>query len=127
MYPVSTDTKDGALQMKNTLPIVMTLGGHISRCGYAYLATAVSLTLERGQYPSRALMRHLYPDVAALHSSTTAQAARNIARVVEDIWMHGDRQRLCEIAGYTVVEKPTPGELILMLANYISGGDMAAM
>ena len=113
--------------MENSLSVVMSLGGHVTRCGYAYLATAVTLTLQMGQYPARELMRTLYPQVAEIHHTTTAQAARNIARVVEDIWLYGDRARLSEIANYTVVVKPSPGELILLLSNFISGSEMSAL
>lgn len=106
--------------MKTAYSIVASISGNISRCGYAYIATATDHVLRCGIHPGD-LMHRIYPAVAEEHKTSVKLAARNIARAVEDLWDFGDRDALEKIAGHKLAAKPSPGELIVTIANYMIG------
>ena len=106
--------------MKTAYSIVASISGNISRCGYAYIATATDQVIRCGIRPGD-LMHRIYPAVAKEHRTSVKLAARNIARAVEDLWDYGDRAALEKVAGHRLVAKPSPGELIVTIANYMVG------
>ena len=95
------------------------LAGHPTRIGYRYLALAVSISIREG-YPARSLTTSLYPQVAAQSGAAASNVAREIARAVDDCWDYGDHKALELIAGWRLAEKPTPGEVIYYLTQYLS-------
>ena len=109
--------------MKNANETVTSCGGNITRCGYAYLASAAEIVARRGDYPHGKLGREVYAQVAAIHGSEKKRVSRDLARAVEDIWLHGDREMLETILRHKAVTKPSPGEMILALAIFIADGE----
>lgn len=66
------------------------------------------------------ITKRLYPVVAAKFNTTGICVERNIRTVIEYFWNNGDHQRLDEIAGFHVAQKPTAGEFISMLSFYMN-------
>lgn len=44
--------------------------------------------------------------------------SRALSRVTADIWDYGNRDKLRQIYGRSIPERPSPKELILVLAHY---------
>lgn len=109
--------------MKNAYSVARSLGGNITRCGYAYLATAADIVVSRGSYPSGKLGFEIYEKVARIHKTTPELVARNLARAIEEIWTHGDHEMLEAVLRYKAAAKPSPGEMVLALALYIAEGE----
>lgn len=40
---------------------------------------------------------------------------------------HGDRERLRDVLGHKIIDKPTPAEVMQALANYIAEGERVIM
>lgn len=109
--------------MKNPYAAVTLIAGNVTRCGYGFLSTSAEIVALRGSYPRGRLAKDVYAQVAAIHGISADLVARDVARAVEDIWEHGDRASLEMILKHKAVTKPTPGEVILALANYIAEGE----
>lgn len=109
--------------MKNPYAAVTRIAGNITRCGYGFLTSSAEVVALRGSYPRGRLATEVYAKVAAIHGTTADLVARDLARAVEDIWQHGDRAVLEKILHHKAVTKPSPGEMILALANYIVEGE----
>ena len=109
--------------MKNAYSVARSLGGNITRCGYAYLATAADVVVKRGSYPTGRLGFEIYDKVARIHNTTPELVARNLARAIEEIWTYGDRDTLEKVLRYKASTKPSPGEMVLALALYIADGE----
>ena len=58
--------------------------------------------------------------ICAMVQTSTGMSVKAISkalsRVAADIWDYGNRDKLCQIYGRPVLEKPTPKELIFVLA-----------
>lgn len=50
-------------------------------------------------------------------------AAKALSRVTTDIWDFGNRDKLRELYGRPVLERPTPKELVWVLAYYCWAGE----
>ncbi len=99
--------------------LIIRISGRPSSIGCRQLSQAVALLLQRDSFPDRSLMSDLYPQIARLNHSTTQNVARNIARAAEACWEYGDRAELERVAGRRLPEKPTPGELLFYLYQYL--------
>lgn len=105
--------------MKNALKTARSMGGNTKREGYIYLAASAEHVITIGEFPLKRLGKEVYAPVAARYKIKPTRVAREIARAVEEIWDHGDRERLEEILNRKCFEKPSPGEMILGLSMYI--------
>ncbi|WP_346026537.1 sporulation initiation factor Spo0A C-terminal domain-containing protein [Beduinella massiliensis] len=113
--------------MKNPYASTVSLGGNTSKCGYSYLASSATIIVGLDTFPRNELNEKVYKPVAAIHRTKPHLVAREIARAVEEIWEHGDREMLREVLGHKVIDKPTPAELMRALANYIAEGEKIIM
>lgn len=113
--------------MKNAFSCAVSLGGNTSKCGFTYLATSSSIVVDLGYFPRNELHEKVYKPVAAIYRTKPQLVAREIARAVEEIWEHGDRERLRDVLGHKLLDKPTPAEVIQALANYIAEGERIIM
>ncbi len=104
--------------MDNLISLIRSLGISGTYLGYYYLCTAVALVLEDHD---RLLMisKILYPKIALIHKTTPACVERDIRTVINLCWNRGDRERLCQVAGFRLQRKPTNGEFIDLLAAYL--------
>ena len=113
--------------MKNPYAAAVSLGGNTSKCGYSYLASSAAIIVGLDALPRNELSEKVYKPVAAIHRTKPHLVAREIARAVEEIWEHGDREMLREVLGHKVIDKPTPAEVMQALANYIAEGEKIIM
>lgn len=109
--------------MKDALKAAKSMGGNTKREGYIYLAASAEHVIARGEFPLKRLGKEVYAPVAARYKIKPTRVAREIARAVEEIWDHGDRERLEEVLNRKCPDKPSPGEMILGLSMYIVNED----
>lgn len=100
------------------------IGGHVTRPCYRYLVAAVRYALELEEFPRGRLTKQFYPTVARSMGydgkAAGNRVGRGIARATEDIWTYGNRERLRELAEGEWRGKPSPGELIYYLREYLA-------
>lgn len=86
--------------------------------GYHCIERSIYLALED---PERLTMltTWLYPDVAKIFHKSPKCIERNIRTVVNVCWEHSDRNFLNELAGYPLTQRPTNGQFISMIVQYI--------
>ena len=104
--------------MESLISVIRALGISGTYLGYYYVCTAVQLALED---PDCLLMisKYLYPRIALIHHTTPSCVERDIRTVINLCWTRGDRNRLCQIAGRRLQQKPSNGEFIDLLASYL--------
>ena len=95
------------------------LTGRPSSAGCRQLAQAAVLLLQMDSFPERRLMSDLYLPIAQRNRCAASSVARSLARAAEDCWQYGDRELLEHVAGRRLPEKPSPGELLLYLYQYL--------
>ncbi|WP_102410633.1 sporulation initiation factor Spo0A C-terminal domain-containing protein [Beduinella massiliensis] len=115
------------MHMRNSYATAVSLGGNTSKCGYSYLASSGEIIVGLGYFPRNELNEKVYKPVAAIYRTKPHLVAREIARAVEEIWEHGDRERLRDVLGHKIIDKPTPAEVMQALANYIAEGERVIM
>ena len=104
--------------MKEIKKLVTELSGHRGRECYYILCLAVAVALD--SQPAEPQMKQVWAEVRIRSGKNNPKTiSRALSRAVDDIWEHGARGRLCEIFGRPVEEKPSPKDVILVLAQYI--------
>ena len=76
---------------------LLNLGCSPGRKGYAYTVRALEILME-GRAIS-CINRELYSLIATESRTTILSVERNIRGFVENLWMEGDHENLCEIFG----------------------------
>ena len=104
--------------------ILHTIGipAHIK--GYAYLRSAIIMTVEDPDIINY-VTKSLYPSVAKSHHTTTSRVERAIRHAIEIAWDRGDVETLNSFFGYTISRqrgKPTNSEFIAMIADKLRMG-----
>ena len=104
--------------------ILHTIGipAHIK--GYAYLRSAIIMTVEDPDIINY-VTKSLYPSVAKSHHTTTSRVERAIRHANEIAWARGDVATLNSFFGYTISRqrgKPTNSEFIAMIADKLRMG-----
>ena len=86
--------------------------------GFFYCSYAVYLAC---QQPDRLLLvtKWLYPDVAKYYGTQWKNVEWNIRTITDEIW-RTNRERLEELAGQPLSERPAPSRLISILTSHIS-------
>ena len=104
--------------MKTTQQLLYQIGCQATKIGFKHLHLALDLSLSMDTFPYRGLTTCLYPEVAKQCKTTSSAISRPIARTTEDLWQHGNRALLEEIAGRKLPQKPQPSELLYYLDAY---------
>ena len=104
--------------------ILHTIGipAHIK--GYAYLRSAIIMTVEDPDIINY-VTKSLYPSVAKSHHTTTSRVERAIRHAIEIAWARGDVETLNSFFGDTISRqrgKPTNSEFIAMIADKLRMG-----
>ena len=104
--------------------ILHTIGipAHIK--GYAYLRSAIIMTVEDPDIINY-VTKSLYPSVAKSYQTTTSRVERAIRHAIEIAWDRGDIETLNSFFGYTISRqrgKPTNSEFIAMIADKLRLG-----
>lgn len=84
----------------------------------AYVIYAAELASENSGY-LLAITKWLYPEVAAPYNTTCSRVERGIRTVVNSCWQDGNKEFLNEMAGHPLCKKPTSGEFIAILSEYL--------
>ena len=105
--------------MKPIYDILKSLGIHRTYKGYYYVAEAVRLVM-RDASLLLYISKSLYPAVAKIYGTTISCVERNIRTVVTICWESEYVHALETIAGIRLYKKPTTGEFIDILANYLN-------
>lgn len=107
--------------MKDMRIIVNSISGHSGNDCYSTLTVAAECMRDR--YLTRPqVTRAVYPEVAAICGVSPEAVAKAVARATADIWDYGDREQLRRIADRQLMDKPSPKELLAMLALYALHG-----
>ena len=86
--------------------------------GYYYIRNAVEMVLEDPE-AIIGITKRMYPDVAKEYKTTSSKVERAIRHAIESSWKKGSGKTYSEIVGYHCGEKPTNGQFIATLAEYI--------
>ena len=127
MLKVIKSRKKASYIMREIYAAVVSLGGNTSKCGYSYLASSGKIIKGLGRFPRNELMEKIYEPIAKLYHTKPSLVAREIARAVEEIYDHGDREKLEVMLGHRLSAKPTPAEVMQSLANSLSFGQDAIL
>jgi two-component system response regulator (stage 0 sporulation protein A) len=104
--------------MRKVYGLIRSLGATSKYKGYYYVAEAVRLSMEAQDSPIK-ITKDIYPYLAKKFKSTPVNVEHDIRTVVNVCWTT-NKEGLDEIAGYTLLYKPTNSEFIDMLAYYLS-------
>lgn len=103
----------------NEIPhLVRSLGIGATYRGYRYLILALSLCLEDEDY-LLGISKILYPHIAKTYQTSVSSVERDLRTVINVCWERGNRKLLQEIAPYPLLVKPTTGEFLDILMNYL--------
>lgn len=86
--------------------------------GFKHLSYSVLVAMEN-EDRLLSVTKSLYPVVAAKFQTNATCVERNLRTVIKVCWERGNRPLLNEIAGYEILQKPSTGEFISMLAVYL--------
>ncbi len=102
---------------KSTLQVLRALGITPNYRGYRQLVMAVQLVLE-DEDRFYSLKNEVYLPVANELHCNKHTVERNIRTLILRVWKE-NKNRLDKVAGYTLTEPPSPGELIAIIASYV--------
>ena len=97
--------------------MLLKLGATPRYIGFDYLIYAVTLSLNNRQY-LLSVTKELYPTVAKHYHTTIYSVERDIRTVITAIWKRNPNY-LQTIAGYPLEKKPSVGEFIAILREYL--------
>lgn len=104
--------------MSEVYGVIRRLGATSKYKGYYYVADAVEMASEIQERPVK-VTKDIYPIVARKYKSTPSNVEHNIRTLVNLCWTN-HRDVLEEIAGCTMVDKPTNSEFIDILVYYLN-------
>lgn len=105
--------------MKAIYNVLQSLGIHRTYKGYYYVAEAVHLVMKDATMLLY-ISKSLYPAVAKVYDTTISCVERNIRTVISGLWESEYVSELETFAGVRLYRKPTSGEFIDILANYLN-------
>ena len=103
--------------MSEVYGLIRKLGAASKYKGYYYVAEAVNMAKELQERPMK-ITKDIYPILARKYKSTPSNVEHNIRTLINLCWM-SHRETLEEIAGCTMVDKPTNSEFIDILVYYL--------
>ncbi len=97
--------------------ILSRMGIPASIKGYHFIRQAVLMVVEDRE-AMVGITKGLYPDIAKMYHTTASKVERAIRHAIESAWKKNGRQIYFEISGYWMVEKPTNGQFIAIVAEH---------
>lgn len=97
--------------------VLSRMGVPASIKGYHFIRQAVMMAVEDAEVMV-GITKGLYPDIARMYHTSASKVERAIRHAVESAWKKNGRQVYFEISGYHMIEKPTNGQFIAILAEY---------
>ena len=103
----------------NEIPrLIRSLGIGATYRGYRYLILAITLCLEDEDY-LLGISKLLYPHIARTYQTSSSSVERDLRTVITVCWERGNRDLLQEISPCPLFAKPTTGEFLDILTNYL--------
>ena len=103
---------------KKITKLLLSLGIRSTYQGFQYLCYGLELCLESEDY-LLSVYKNLYVDIGVKFHTNRNNIERCIRTVVSYCWERGNRELLMELAGYELKDKPTNGEFIDILYQYL--------
>lgn len=97
--------------------LLLQLGATSRYVGFDYVVHAIYLSLNNRDY-LLSVTKELYPEVAKHFGATICSVERNIRTVISSIWQRNP-QLLNEITGYPLQKRPSVGEFISIIREYL--------
>ncbi|MDO5136715.1 MAG: sporulation initiation factor Spo0A C-terminal domain-containing protein [Eubacteriales bacterium] len=104
--------------MGNVYGLIRKMGATSKYKGYHFVAEAVKMTMNISEEPMK-ITKDIYPPLAKKFNSTPMNVEHNIRTVVNVCWLN-NKERMEEIAGCSLYDRPTNSEFVDMLAYYLS-------
>ena len=98
--------------------VLRALGGTGTMRGFPGIIWGVSLALEEPEL-LHAVTKRLYPAVGEIMGMNGQAILRDMRGVVDWCWEKGDRNKLNEVACRRLMDEPSVGEFIDMIAGYM--------
>ena len=114
--PVPEHQRVSALEAEIS-SLLSRMGVPASIKGYHFIRQAVMMAVEDAEVMI-GITKGLYPDIARMYHTSASKVERAIRHAVESAWKKNGRQVYFEISGYHMIEKPTNGQFIAILAEY---------
>lgn len=92
------------------------LSGRRNKACYYILCLAIEAAREK--LPEESKMNVICACIQQRTGKSPDAVSKALSRVTADIWDYGNRDKLREIYGRSIPERPSPKELILVLAYY---------
>lgn len=108
---------------KNSLEFVITsvlnkIGISAGIKGYYFLRSSITMAVIEDD-AMIGITKKMYPDIAKSYKTSACKVERAIRHAIESAWKRGAKERYNEIVGSTLDRKPTNGQFIGSLAEYI--------
>ena len=104
--------------MQEVKRVVAEISGRRSKERYCILCYAVEIA--RRYQPQEPQMKSVCEEIRKeIGKQSNNTVLKALSRAVDDIWEQGDRVKLQEIYGRPLWERPSPKELVVMLAQYV--------
>lgn len=94
------------------------MGMSASIKGYHYIRKAVLLAIE-DQEALIGITKRLYPDIAKFYKTSASKVERAIRHAIESSWKKNGQVVYAEFAGYCSENKPTNGQFIAAMSEYL--------
>lgn len=102
--------------------LLTAIGVPVNLLGYGYLRAALEEVLQRPEM-LRGMNRALYPEVARRYGVSAGSVERAIRHAIVQTWARGGGERCRRLMGRqgsTVGDRPTNGEMIAMMAEWLA-------
>lgn len=86
--------------------------------GFRYIRDAIYLCYKDENYLNK-FTRTLYPKIAEINNTTVIRVEKDIRHAIEISWGKGDMDFIIEIFGFIEEDRPTNGDLIALLTEYL--------
>lgn len=103
--------------MKRVYGLIRKLGVTSKYKGYYFVAEAIHMTMEFQEKPIK-ITKDIYPYLAKKFKSTPMNVEHDIRTVINVCW-ETNKERMEQIAGYSLTYKPTNSEFVDMMAYYL--------
>ena len=110
-------TLEGMVCLQEIMQLVTEISGRRNKGCYYVLCWAIEVVRER--QPDGMQMKEVCAVINKDAGMTPGAAAKALSRAVDDIWDNGNREKLCQIYGRPLLERPSPKELINVLAQHL--------
>ena len=116
-YTSSVKTLEGVVLMQEIMQLVTEISGRRNKGCYYVLCWAIEAVRDR--QPSVMQMKEVYAMIHEDVGMSPEATAKALSRAVDDIWDNGNHEKLCQIYGRPLLERPSPKELINVLAQHL--------